>query len=56
MVCSDWLEMTSSPVYIDITAEMSKDDLIGLIDRSHLVLPSKRPLWYKAITEYYNGQ
>lgn len=43
-------------MHIDITAEMSKDDLIGLIDKSHLVLPSKRPLWYKAIIEYYNEQ
>ena len=55
MVCSDWLELTSS-LCVVISTEMSKDDLIGLIDKSHLVLPQKRPLWHKAITEYYNGQ
>ena len=54
MVHSDWLEMTSSCVAL--TADMTKDDLIGLIDKSHFVLPAKKPLWHKAIDEYYDGQ
>ena len=51
-----WLARIDITLCVVISTEMSKDDLIGLIDKSHLVLPQKRPLWHKAITEYYNGQ
>jgi len=36
--------------------DMTKDDMIGLIDQSYFVLPPKRQLWYKAVNEYFNGQ
>ena len=39
-----------------LTTDVTKEDLIGLIDKSSFVLPQKKSLWHKAITEYYNGQ
>ncbi|XP_065919650.1 endoplasmic reticulum membrane-associated RNA degradation protein-like isoform X2 [Dysidea avara] len=36
--------------------DMTKNDMISLIDQSYFVLPPKRQLWYKAINEYCSGQ
>ena len=43
-------------LFVVLTADVAKDDLIGLIDKSHFVLPFKKPLWHRAINEYYSGQ
>lgn len=49
-----WLVRYYVNLYVVLTEDITKDHLIGLIDKSYFVFPAKKPLWHKAISEYYN--